>query len=511
VTKRAAGVLLAVLLLAVLPAVGGAQASGGGRPCELEFEKLRDSTTTLLQRQLSGKYNAFQGGGVRYRCKGQNVTMDADSAAYYGDLAILYLIGQVHYQDDDATLDADRITYYQNEEWVVAGGNVSGRMANGSTMQGPEAEYYRVIPDVRPVERLIASQRPSFRLQQPDSAGQQRPPVDVVANRVVAEGDSLIFASGQVEIERPDLRATSDSAMLDQGTEFGRLIRNARVVGSGERSYTLTGRMVDLFSRERQLMRVLATGEAEAVSEDVTVTSDTLDLRLADGQIERAFAWGGGEERARATSPGREMTADSLEVQMVGKTLSQLFAVGSARLESIADTLKIRSDERDWLVGDTVIAHFDTAATAEQGDSTSQPVIREVLARGNARSYQQIPPDSGVTERPSIHYVIGRDIAVTFDSGEVRTVTVVAPDSGQTVGVYLDATGQSSGAAARNPREQPDRSAPPPRPTSPPSAPPPDLEDEMDGSSPAQSIVDSGVRHGRRFLRMSLTAREWIP
>lgn len=461
--SRLVRAVLAGAILAALPAVGSAQASGG-RPCELEFEKLRDSTSTLLQRQLSGKYNAFQGGGVRYRCKGQNVTMDADSAAYYGDLAILNLIGQVHYRDDDATLDADRITYYQNEEWVVAEGNVSGQMRSGSTMRGPEAEYYRVIPDVRPVERLVASQRPTFKLQQPDSAGQPRPPVTVVANRVTAEGDSLVFAGGSVEISRVDLRATSDSAMLDQGIEFGRLIRNARVDGAGERSYTLQGQVVDLFSRDRELVRVLAMGGANVVSEDVTVTSDTLDIRLTEGEMERAYAWGG--ERAHAKSPGRDMTADSLEVRMMAGTINQLFAVGGARLESEADTLKIRSDERDWLVGDTVIAYFDSAAAKQPEDSTSQPVLREVLAHGNARSFQQIPPDSGVTERPSIHYVIGRNIAVSFDSGAVREVTVIAPDSGQTVGVYLDATGQSSGAAARAGEAPPPGragAAPPPR------------------------------------------------
>lgn len=434
------------LLLAALAAAAGAQPSEGRR-CELEFEKLRDSTNTILQRQPSGKYNAFQGGGVRYRCKGQDVTMDADSAAYYGDLAILYLVGQVQYRDDDASLDADRITYYQNEEWVVAEGNVSGRMASGSTMHGPEAEYFRVIPGVRPTQRLVAIHRPTFTLQQPDSAGQPRPPVDVVADRVTAEGDSLVFAGGRVEITRPDLRATSDSAMLDQGTEFGRLVREARVVGSGERGYTLTGRIIDLFSRERELQRVLSTGSATAVSEEVTITSDTLDIRLSDGQIERAFAWGA--DRAHASAPGRDMRADSLEVRLAGRRLSDLFAVGDARLESVADTLRIRSDERDWLVGDTVIAHFDTSAATSAADSgSSQPVLREVLAHGHARSFQQVPPDSGVTNRPSIHYVIGRDIAVLFDSSAVRRVTVVAPDSGQTVGVYLDATGRSSGAGA---------------------------------------------------------------
>ncbi|MHB1222546.1 MAG: hypothetical protein ACYC2G_00660 [Gemmatimonadaceae bacterium] len=431
-----------------------------GRKCELEFEPLRDSTTTVLEKQASGTYNAFQAGGVRYRCKDQDMTMDADSAAYYGDLAILYLVGQVHYRDEDASLDADRLTYYRSEEWVIAEGNVFVRMENGSTMRGPSAEYFRAIPDVRPVERLITVGRPTFTLHQPDSAGQVRPATTVIADRVTAEGDSLVYAGGSVQVSRTDLTATSDSVMLDESREYGRLLGAARVVGQGERGFTLTGRTIDLFSRERELERVLALDDAQVESDDVTVTSDTLDLRITDGQLSRAFAWGPG--RARAVAPGRDMTADSLDVQLVDQKLRELRAVGGARLESVADTARIRSTERDWLVGDTVIARFDTVVVAAGDDSSANPLLRQVLALGDARSFQQVPPDSGVTDRPSLHYVRGRNITVAFDSGQVQRVMVTAPDSGQTVGVYLDATGRTAPTDRNAPRPPAATTPPPP-------------------------------------------------
>ena len=366
--------------------------------------------------------------------------MEADSAAYFGDMGILYLVGQVHYRDEKASLEADRLTYYQNEEWVVADGNVNARLANGSTMRGPAAEYYRVIPGVRPLSRLNATGRPIMMLQQPDSGGRPRPPVQVIADRVTALGDSLVYAGGSVQLTRTDLVALADSAALDQGREFGRLMRNAQVTGKGRRPFTLDASTVDLYSRDRQLQRVVALDSATARSEDVTVTADTLDLRVRENELERAFAWGPG--RARATSPGRDLVADSIDVALPGQRLRELNAIGGARLDMAPDSLKIVSAERDWLQGDTVLARFDSLPAT--GDTTSRPVLRRLRALGGASSLQQIGPDSGRTERPSLHYVAGETIDIAFDSGAVQRITVTAPDSGQTVGVFLDAAGRST-------------------------------------------------------------------
>ena len=454
----------AVVALALLLGVreAGAQQGAGQRRCELSFEPLRDSTSTFLETLPSGRRNAFQGGGVRYRCQGQDVVMEADSAAYYGDMGILYLIGQVHYRDQKATLDADRLTYYQNEEWVVADGNVNTRLSTGSTMRGPAAEYYRVIPGVRPQSRLNATGRPVMMLQQPDSAGRPRPPVQVIADRVSAVGDSLVYAGGSVQLTRTDLVAQSDSAALDQGREFGRLVRHAQVTGKGKRPFTLNANTVDLYSRDRQLQRVVAVESATARSEDVTVTSDTLDLRVRDNELERAFAWGPG--RARATSPGRDLVADSIDVALPGQRLRELNAIGGARLDMLPDSTKIVSTERDWLQGDTVLARFDSLPAA--GDTSSRPVLRRLRALGGARSLQQIGPDSGRTDHPSLHYVAGRTIDIAFDSGAVQRITVAAPDSGQTVGLFLDATGRTSTAGTPGGASTPTA----PAPTRPPAA-----------------------------------------
>lgn len=476
-----AAIALAGALSTLPPGALGAQARANQCPVQFDPRTPGQEPPTVLERQFSGNYNAFQGGGVRYSCQGDDVTITADSSAYYGDLNILYMIGNVRYRDGDASLDADRLTYYRNEEWVITEGNVFAQMEDGSTMRGPAAEYFRAMPGVRPLQRVAATGRPTLNLVQRDSAGTEQPPVVVVADRITAEGDSLVYAGGQVNITRPDVFARADSAALDEGREYVRLMRSPQIDGRGDREFTMIGQVIELFSRERELERVMATEQARVISEEVTVFADSLDLRVVDGDLERAYAWG--PSRARANSPGRVIEADSLDVRLPGQRLQEVHAIGSARLESEVDSAKIVSEQRDWLVGDTVIATFDTVRV--EGDTSSTASLRELVARGSARSFQQIAPDTGRTGTPGIHYVGGRMITVSFENREAQSVRVVAPDSGLASGVYLEAA-PNAGAPGSSPPASgaPPRPADPPptaipAPTPPPSAPPTEaLRDE---------------------------------
>ena len=451
--------LALVLTIAALSAAARpAEAQPGrGRPCVPQFESPTGSPTTSIQLP-SGQYNTFQGGGVLYRCVGQNVVIQADSLEAYGDLRQVILIGNVRYRDDDVTVTSAQMTWNELEQWLLAQGDVNAVSADGSTMRGPFAEYYRVIPVTRPVQRLRAVGRPTLQLVETDSAGRRRPPVIVVANEITTLGDSLVYAGGEVEITRTDAIARGDSAFVDEQRGYARLMRDPQIEGRGNRKFTLTGTVIDLFTRERQLERVVSMGDARSRSEDVDLRSDTLDLRLAAGELQSAVAWG--PSRARATSPRQDIQADSLDVRMPGQRLREVFAIGSARLEADPDSTSIRSTERDWLMGDTVIARFDTLARTDSGT----PPIRSLVATVDARSFQQIAPDTGVTDKPSLHYVRGKRIDVAFQPGEgPQRVTVVAPDSGQTVGIYLDATG----TVGTPPAGQPPAPATPPPGSSP--------------------------------------------
>ncbi len=55
----------------------------------------------------------------------------------------------------------------------------------------------------------------------------------IVANTVVMDGDSLVYASRNVVITRTDVIATGDTASMNNQTEFARLMQSPKIV-SGE-------------------------------------------------------------------------------------------------------------------------------------------------------------------------------------------------------------------------------------------------------------------------------------
>jgi hypothetical protein len=456
--------------------------------CIFEFRRSQFADTRLQAIKLpSGQSNIFLGGGVDAFCKAQNITLIADSAEFYGDQRVWYLIGNVRYSEPRAKVNSRRATYWTVEDRLLAEGDVVATMPNGSTMRGPTLEYFRVIPNVRPRTKVIAPGRPTIALIQKDTTPgrteAKSDTVDLIANTVVMDGDSLVYAGGKVEITRPDLVATGDSAAMDSGREWARLMRTPAIEGRGERAFRLTGLVIDIYSKQRKLERVLSSGQAHAVSQDLDLTSDTIDMRVDANQISRAYAWG--KSRARAVSPTQDMIADSLDVQMPGGRAREVHAVRRAFVQSAPDSLKIRaSKEKDWIRGDTVVATFDTVAA---GDTTRKPRLRTLVSRGHASSWYQIPSSEGPSGKPSINYVRGVNITVRFQEQQVATVSV----DGQATGLFLepakdaestlDAQGTISSPSAKAPvSRNPSSTAPAdsaasaatrrPRPLSPPPA-----------------------------------------
>lgn len=450
-----------VLALALIPAALGAQGARDSQPCEIVVRGVvrgGDSTRMTTVTTASGARQTFVGGGVDATCAGRGNRLLADSAEHYADRGLLILFHNVRYTEEGMRLTADRMTYNTVEERLLAEGNVRALSASGTRFNGPRVEYFPDKPGVRPVSRWIATGRPFVRMSPTESgAPTVRPPsatgdsaqempapprgdsaamaaargdsVDMTANYIVSENDSLMWASGDVVIERADMLATADSAMLDDGIEFARLMRNPVIVGRGERHFTLDGDIIDLWSKERKLERVVAAGQGRVVSDSLVLTSDTIDMRLRDQRMERVFAWGA---RSRADAPAQRIDADSLDILMPGQRLREVHAIGDARATSRADSATVLTDEPDWIRGDTIIALFDTVATA---DSTSQPKMREVLAEGGARSFYQLAPSDGTRGVPDISYNRGRVIKVSFAEGEMTKVDVVERASG----IFLEA------------------------------------------------------------------------
>ena len=427
----------------------------------MEFLNTVNTRMNIL-RSTVGAATTFLGGGVVARCIGQGNLLKADSAEYYEGEGRLYLVGSVRYTEPRAVVTSRTMTYYQRVDHLHAEGDVVAVMSNGSTLRGPVVDYYRSTPQ-RPLARMVAPSRPRVTLVQRDTSGRGRPPdtAHVVANTIVMDGDSLVYASLRVEITRPDLIAKGDSAFLDTGRDFARLMMSPSVEGKGPRPFTLTGGVIDLFSRSRQLERVVATPKGHALSQDLELFADSIDLRLRANQLERAVAWGAG--RARAISPEREIIADSIDAIMPGQRVREVHAVGSAFANSAPDS-GIVTLERDWLSGDTIVAHFDSVATT---DTTGRPQIREIVANGSARSYYQMKNSRGTPTQPSVNYVRGRIIEIDFANKRVATVTVTDQATGILIEPAPEAAASASPAAPAGtapPGNPPPSSQPRPRP-----------------------------------------------
>jgi hypothetical protein len=246
-------------------------------------------------------------------------------------------------------------------------------------------------------------------------------------------------------------------------------MRNPKITGTKGRPFTLVGETIDLLSRRKKLERVLAKNASQAVSEDLVLKSDTIDLRVSDDLLQRAIVWG--KSRAHANSPTQTIVADSIDVLMPGQRVRVMHAVRLATAEGMpADTTKFHADEKDRLTGDTIIAQFDSIP---KSDTTSKPRIRELVAVSKATSLQHLAPHDTTLRKPDINYVCGKRITVTFDSAKVKLVKVEASDP-PCGGVYLEAQPDSvrkktappgatpTGAA---PRTTPPANAPVPTPT----------------------------------------------
>jgi hypothetical protein len=431
----------AALLLVAGPARAQIGAPPSGR-CRFILDNVPGNhlTTTKLP---SGQYNSVIGGGVIARCPEQRLVLRSDSLEAYGDEDRYYFIGHVDYTEPRLTLKSDFLNYFQPDERILATNNVDAQLPSGSNLKGPSLEFWRAIPRVRE-QHATAIGRPTISIIERDSLGRPQPPVTVTGNTVWLVTDSVVASSGQVVVVRPELNASGDSLYLDGGKGLLRLMRNPRVQGVKNRPYTLVGETIDVLTKQRKLDRVLAKSKAEATSQDLRLKSDTIDLRIVNDSLNRAISWG--TSRSRAVSASQSILADSTDVLLPGQRLREMHAVGDAVAEGAPDSTKFRTTERDRLTGDTIVAHFDTAASLVR-DSTSKPKIRLLVSNGNATSLQHLPPRDSTLRTPAIVYVVGSAIDVSFDSGAVKRVTV--RDDSLSTGLYLEPEKPDTSAAGR--------------------------------------------------------------
>ncbi len=336
----------------------------------------------------------------------------------------------------------------------------------------------------------------------------QPPPYDITARRFMIDGRRFFRAAGDVVVERDSLTAVGDSLDFDQdvGTMF--IVGGARVEQQG---FELTADAVEVKPTTGLSEEILAREHAELVGSEMVMKAPGIRMFLDEGEVNRLVAISalppieqepldttglsaGDVERARALSAAAavadsaaaqpedsiaqpsafadefHLTADSIEVLSPARALELVTAVGSARAEAAEDGSPGATElpeiaSRDWMEGDTILAHFVVADSGAAGPPPGgrRSRLETLTAVGEARSlYRMTASDTTDTEAdgpPALHLVEGEQIKVHMQGRQVVKMEV----EGQTVGYHLEPSPpDSAGAAGDSLATAPDSAIAPP-------------------------------------------------
>lgn len=329
----------------------------------------------------------------------------------------------------------------------------------------------------------------------PPAPLEERVPWDIDARRIFLEGSRYFRATGDVNIHRESVDAVADSVEYDGQAGSLFLARDARLTTSG---FDLSAGDIRLEIPQDEIRGIEARHESFLVGEDLQLLAPTIIMFLTEGELDRLVARRDSAldllpEETLAERPPHEgarnlgfsvfpirphafaqdflLWGDSVDVAAPGGRLEEVKAMGQARGESLTeDSLNTEETSplirRDWLEGDTIIAFFSQVEAAldpeggevrdappeispppalERRDALEAPQdsggdyrLERLVARGKARSlYRMAPSDSTMVEeenRLAIHYVIGDEITILMDGGEVDRMEV----KGETRGIHLE-------------------------------------------------------------------------
>lgn len=364
----------------------------------------------------------------------------ADSAVIYQTTHEVQLFRRVDYEDPTRSLTSDQATYNSQTGRLYATGNVVFvDKQKGSTLRGPELEYYRAMPG-RPESQMTATQRPHVTVRPKNNNNasgannnRRREPMEIDADRVTSVGDRLLTASGNVVINDNGTRSTAEEAYYDQAADHVELRRNARV---DNEKYHLQGELIVSDLKDGSVSKVVAQTNARLVSERLTVTGPQLQLwferdllqRMVSGQVPGAPPPRDTARAAAAPAAGQAPPAHPATGQPA--TRDSAARAGAAGQQRPAPTVAGRA------AGDTSSANRARPAHATVDSAAARPPLapgfRSVaVAKGfrmEADSMEAILPDQRLRRVNAVGSARGE----SWDTVAVHTVRV---DSGGAAGV----------------------------------------------------------------------------
>lgn len=410
-------------------------------------------------------------GSVRYIDRQRELR--ANNARYFTNVGRLQAQGRVfvtNFEDGSTVENGDLVYLRQTEYRDIEEMTVT----TGSDGLRPRATVYPKRAEAVEDETTMDEPADTTSAEPDADVAAQPEPAEpeaylVVGDLLVFRGNSYFNATGTVEIERDSLLAFADSA--EYTGEVGQLVLagSARVEGD---TYELVGRTITLTSAADGSDEVYALDDAVLTGEDLRVTAPRIVLRLLGGEIDHMVAVPmavlasditarrappdsvPARQRPFAVSGDIQLTGDSLDLAAPGGALERIFAAGKARsVSSGRPTLNVASlpdlAQTDWMDADSI--EVILRPVTDDSTSASGYEAERIIARIGARSlYRLMPSDSTAVmgvDPPAVSYMVADTITIFMVDGQADRVESV----GQVSGWHLEPLARSPADSVAGP------------------------------------------------------------
>jgi lipopolysaccharide assembly outer membrane protein LptD (OstA) len=184
----------------------------------------------------------------------EDIDLKSEKAIWYRKSGLVRFIGSVNAVDEGRTIDAREVTYYSRDKRVIAEGDVRIEdSAEDIILICGKADYFRRT------KRFYAYEKPLLILNPYDDSSR----VEIKSKRLeYFAADSSGSAYDSVVITRQNLVATGGEADFQRNPEEVILYQNPVVIQEDNR---LTGDTISIFSKNRDIERLITRGDASAL------------------------------------------------------------------------------------------------------------------------------------------------------------------------------------------------------------------------------------------------------
>lgn len=352
--------------------------------CSLRWTPLEPDTRSVTNRDVTGAHVTVLSGRYLWTCG--TATMEADSAIKRDGPRQVELLGAVVYEDSIRTLQSERLLYFQLSDFIIAEENVElVRLTDRSTLTGSRVEFLRAVSGVDAV--TTAPDRPTVTFYPTNTESPE--PFMIESDLAIFAGEDEARFYGDAVIDRTDLNARADSAILTRADGLGVLWGESWIEGEGIR---MEGDSIRFVSENQELEEIHAIGNGYVSGERFEVEAELIDIDLSNREVEQVQAHGEGV--SRAVSGSHELWGDSIRFAMFAGQIDTAYAIGDA-VAVQSDSSWVPPPAPEPAAADSTAAAQDTAAVPAPGDTAAAPV----------------PADSAATPVPADSAEAGADTA----------------------------------------------------------------------------------------------------